>query len=81
MPDTIEKDLQRETNRLEKAEITQVSPEVITSIDNVIKELGKEKIRIKQLIDDHIDQHPNLKQDRTLLESIPGVGALSSRNR
>ncbi len=81
MPDTIEKDLQRETNRLEKAEITQVSPEVITSIENVIKELGKEKIRIKQLIDDHIDQHPNLKQDRTLLESIPGVGALSSRNR
>jgi len=77
--DSIEKDLQRETNRLEKAEITHVSPEVITSIDNMIKELGKEKARIKQLIDDHIDQHPKLKQDRTLLESIPGVGVVISQ--
>lgn len=77
--DTIEKDLQREMNRLEKAEITQVSLEVITSINNVIDELNKEKIRIRQLIDDHIDRHPKLKQDRTLLESIPGVGVVISQ--
>ena len=72
--EAIEKDLQRENNRLEKAEITQISAEVIDSINTVIKELTKEKNRIKQLIDDHIDQSPTLKQDDALLKSIPGVG-------
>jgi len=72
--EAIEKDLQRESNRLEKAEITQVSAEVISSINTVIIELTKEKNRIRQLIDDHIDQSPTLKKDATLLKSIPGVG-------
>ncbi len=72
--EAIEKDLQRENNRLEKAEITQVSIEVISSINTVIKELTKEKDRIRKLIDEHIDQHPTLKQDAILLKSIPGVG-------
>ena len=72
--EAIEKDLQRENNRLEKAEITQVSTEVIDSINTVIKELSKEKNRIRQLIDNHIDQSPTLKQDDALLRSIPGVG-------
>lgn len=75
----IEKDLLREGNRLEKAEITQVSDDVVRSINTIIKELTKEKDRIRKLIDDHIDQHPTLKQDRTLLESIPGVGAVISQ--
>jgi len=33
--------------------------------------------QIKQLIDtinEHVDQHPNLKQQRELLDSIPGIG-------
>jgi transposase len=33
--------------------------------------------QINQLIDtinNHIDQHPNLKQQRDLLDSIPGIG-------
>ncbi len=77
--EAIEKDLQRENNRLEKAEITQVSAEVIHSIQTVIKELTKELNRIKQLIDNHIDQHPTLKQDSILLKSIPGVGPVVSQ--
>lgn len=77
--EAIEKDLQRENNRLEKAEITQVSHEVISSINTVINELTKELQRIKQLIDDHIDQHPTLKQDSILLKSIPGVGPVISQ--
>jgi len=72
--EAIEKDLQRENNRLEKAEITQISVEVINSINTVIKELTKEKDRIRKLIDEHIEQHPTLKQDAILLKSIPGVG-------
>jgi len=77
--EAIEKDLQRENNRLEKAEITQVSHEVISSINTVINELAKELKRIKQLIDDHIDQRPTLKQDSILLKSIPGVGPVISQ--
>ena len=78
--EAIEKDLQRENNRLEKAEITQVSHEVIGSINTVINELTKELQRVKQLIDDHIDQHPTLKQDSILLKSIPGVGPVISQH-
>ncbi len=77
--EAIEKDLQRESNRLEKAEITQVSVEVISSINTVINELTKEKNRIRKLIDEHIDQHPTLKQDAALLKSIPGVGPVISQ--
>ena len=78
--EAIEKDLQRESNRLEKAEITQVSLDVIESINHVTKELTKEKKRIRKLIDDHINRYPSLKQDRTLLESIPGVGTVISQH-
>lgn len=77
--DAIEKDLQRESNRKEKAEITTVSDVVIQSIDNTICHLQDEKKRLESLIDDHIDRHPKLKKDRKLLESIPGVGSVLSR--
>ncbi len=77
--EAIEKDIQRESNRLEKAEITQVSAEVINSISTIIDELTKEKNRIRKLIDDHIDQNPQLKNDRALLESIPCVGPVISQ--
>ena len=39
----------------------------IAFLDNEIKET-KKRIR------DHIDNHPDLKQKKTLLESIPGIG-------
>ncbi len=77
--EAIDKDCQRESNRLEKAEVTQVSVAVIESINTVIQELTKEKARIKQLIDDHINHHPQLKKDRAYLESIPSVGPVVSQ--
>jgi len=77
--EAIEKDIQREINRLEKAQITQVSIEVIGSMQTVIAQLSAEKERIRKLIDDHIDQHPQLKLDRKYLESIPSVGPVVSR--
>jgi len=75
----VEQDILRENNRLEKAEVTQVSKEVNRSIHTVLKHLRKEKKRLEGLIDDHMNQHPDLKQDRKLLESIPGVGPVVSR--
>lgn len=74
----IDKDVIREGNRLEKARISEISQEVIHSIETVLGELQTEKARLKCLIDDHIDQNPGLKSDRKLLETIPGVGEVIS---
>lgn len=72
--EAVKQDIQRESNRLEKADITRASQEVRHSIETVRSELEKEKDRLQALINQHIDQNPSLKQDRELLESIPGVG-------
>jgi len=77
--EAVEQDIQREANRLEKAEISKSSVEVIVSIQTVSVELQKEKKRLETLINHHINQHPQLKNDRALLESIPGVGPVVSR--
>jgi len=75
----IDKDIQRELNRLEKEHISNVSEEVIKSIQTVISQLKEERKRIEKLITQHIDQSPRLKQDIKYLESIPGVGPVVSR--
>ncbi len=77
--EAVKQDIQRELNRLEKARITDTSVEVVASIETVHRQLNEEKTRLEALIDDHIDQHPGLKQDRALLESIPGVGPVISQ--
>lgn len=77
--EAVEQDIQREKNRLEKAKISSVSADVITSIQTVLTQLEKEKQRLETLINQHIDQNPKLKRDRQLLESIPGVGPVVSR--
>ena len=35
-------------------------------------------MRLEAMIDEHIDNHPQLKNDRKLLESIPGIGPILS---
>jgi len=77
--EALEQDIGREENRLEKVQIACASNEVITSIETVLVQLKKEKQRLENLIDQHIDQNPGLKKDRQLLESIPGVGPVISR--
>ena len=72
--------MQREHNRQEKAQISAASDRVLQSIELVVETLEQEKQRLDRLIDDHIDRHPRLKQDRDLLESIPGVGRVLSRH-
>jgi len=75
----VEQDIQREKNRLEKAQISCGSEQVIISIQFSLAQLEKEKKRLEDLINQHIDAHPQLKQDRQLLESIPGVGPVIAR--
>jgi len=77
--DAVKADVQREDNRLEKAVASGVSSEVHRSIETVRDQLEEERRRLESLIDDHIDKHPGLKNDRILLETIPGVGKVIAR--
>ena len=70
----IEKDLQREKNRQEKALCGETSQAVLDSINNMITLLETERQSLEKLIEEHIDKHKKLKEDKALLESIPGVG-------
>ncbi len=45
----------------------------------MIGELEAERQRMEKQIDDHIDRHPDLKNDLRLLRTIPGVGVVVSR--
>ena len=75
----LEMDLQRELNRLEKAVIGQASSWVTESIELMVQHLKAEKLRLETIIDDHFDQHPDLKQDRKILLSVPAIGTVLSR--
>ena len=72
--DAIEADLRRELNRQEKSEHSPVPQEVRDSLANSVAFLRQEQARLQRRINDHIDGHPTLRQDRALLQSIPAVG-------
>ena len=69
----LEEDLRRERNRLESAQ-RQGHGEVLRSHQSVIGALERELQRLRREIDEHIDRHPDLREQRELLESIPGIG-------
>lgn len=58
-----------ENNRLEAA-----SRSVRPSLKRIIRTLEKEIENVHRLIKEHIDDHPDLKQQSDLLQSIPGIG-------
>ncbi len=70
----IEQELARETNRLEKAQVSVTAQLVLDSLHKSRAFLEQEKRDLERRIDDHIDAHPQLKRDRELLESIPAIG-------
>jgi transposase len=72
--EAIAQDLQRERNRLEKAEATETPSSIRQSILNSMVFLEQQLAKLQHDIDDHINKHPNLKADRELLVSIPAVG-------
>ncbi len=76
----VEKDIQREKNRLEKTEISNVSASTILSIKRMLDSLNQEKKRLEDLIKQHMDQDLTLKHNKELLETIPGVGEVIARH-
>lgn len=77
--EALEADVQREKNRLEKTEFNATSSIVTESLYKMIGELEAERQRLEKKIDDHIDRHPDLKNDLRLLRTIPGIGPVVSR--
>lgn len=75
----LEKDRQREKNRLEASEFNNVSGRVIQSLKDIIKTLENEISNLNKDIDDHIDKYPHLKEKNKLLKSIVGVGDVIAR--
>lgn len=61
--------LTQESNRLQVA-----NPAIQPQIQNHIDWLNAEIKALAKLIKDHIDKHPDLRQKRDLLDSIPGIG-------
>jgi transposase len=51
---------------------------VAKQIGGVIRFLEKEIAKIEQLIEDFLDQHPQLKAETQVLESVKGVGPVTS---
>lgn len=62
-----------EQNRLEGA-----SREVRPSVKRMIETLETEIKNVKRLIKEHIDNHPDLKQQNALLRTIKGIGETTS---
>ena len=61
---------QQQLNRLEGAK----TKGVIKSLRKLATYLDSEITRTEKQIQDHVDNHPDLKQQCQLLESIPGIG-------
>lgn len=62
---------QQEVNRLASG-VTAAA--VQASLEHMIALLDDELAHVQQLIHDHLDQHPGLKAQHALLDSIPGIG-------
>ncbi len=72
--EAIAQDLQRERNRQEKAAATDTPERIRQSLTDSIEFLSRQLAKLQQDIDEHIKGHPCLKDDMTLLQSIPAVG-------
>jgi transposase len=74
----VTEDLRRELNRQEQAELSGQPEAVRNSMRQSVQHLREDCERLKRAIEDHFDQHPNLKNQRELLQSMPGIGPVSA---
>lgn len=71
----LQKNLTAETNRLQAGTHP---PQVAESLDDHITFLKEQIEKVKTQIQDHIDQHPDLKKQQELLATIKGIGSHSA---
>ena len=75
----LDKDLQREQNRLEKCPFLADSTALSQSIKRQIKVLTKEQTRIQGKIDALIKSDPQMHRNQQLMCSIKGIGKVTSQ--
>lgn len=68
--------LQKEKNRQEQSCIDK---EVQRSLGRVLRAIAKEVQRVEKALCQHIHSHPKLAADAALLESIPGISAITAQ--
>lgn len=73
--DNLKLERQRARNRLE---VQTASAAVARQLRSQITFVDKQIAQTEQLIRQHIDQFPDLKQQRDLLKSIPGIGDITA---
>ena len=73
--DSLMESLQLQKNRLDSHD---KFPKVAKSIRNIIRFLEQEIQDIRKKIEELIHNNPNIKNDRDLLVTIPGIGALTA---
>jgi transposase len=71
-------DLKQEHRRAKNRLETQREAVVVRHLKQQIRLLEQQIEQTEQAIRDHIDRHPDLKRDRDLLDSIPGIGHLTA---
>jgi transposase len=72
--EAVQAELQRELNRQDSAQLAGDPQAVQASIADSIAFWRAEQDKLQRAIDEHIDRHPGLKQEREYLLSIPAVG-------
>jgi len=78
--DAVQQDLLREQNRQEKADATDTPELIRQSLADSIMFLQTQLKKLQQDIDDHINRHPELRDDAALLVTIPGIGIKTSQH-
>lgn len=67
---------QQETNRLEAHQTAGLSA-LLQHVQHHIDWLDLQIAQLQSHIDDHIDRHPELRQDAALIATIPGIGRIT----
>lgn len=77
--DDLQADYQRQRNRRHALQhAAQPAALVVTNLDAQLTLLQTQVEQVKRAIQQHINQHPDLKRDKDLLASIPGIGQLTA---
>lgn len=76
--DALAKDLHKERNRLAQAKFKQLPKRIESSIEDSIVFIQAAITKLDDDINQLINKHPDLKQDKDLLTSIPAIGERSA---
>ncbi len=74
----LDKMIGQEKNRREALGSGPADPDILSSIEKTLSYFEKEYRDLLKKIKNHLDQHPDLKDDIKLLTSIPGIGELTA---